>query len=104
MKYAIPTDDGATVGKVFGRAKSFAIYDNLDSKPRIVANSGGGAEHGAGTGATALLVEMGVGLVLAPEIGPKTADALKAAGIRVDRAAAGITLDEARARVDASAS
>jgi len=50
MKYALPTDDGRTVGKVFGRAKSFAFYNDADSSYVIVANEGAKAEHGAGTG------------------------------------------------------
>jgi len=55
MKYGLPTDDGKTVGKVFGRAKSFAIYDDADSSLAIVANTGASAEHGAGTGSAAFL-------------------------------------------------
>ncbi|NLJ46748.1 MAG: dinitrogenase iron-molybdenum cofactor biosynthesis protein, partial [Treponema sp.] len=51
MKTAIPTDDDRTVGKVFGRAKSFAIHDSEDGSLTVVPNEGAGAEHGAGTGA-----------------------------------------------------
>ncbi|HUX37000.1 MAG TPA: NifB/NifX family molybdenum-iron cluster-binding protein [Rectinemataceae bacterium] len=99
MKYAIPTDDNATVGKVFGRAKSFAIYDSSDSSRGILTNEGEGAEHGAGTGAAAFLAKNGVAVILSPEIGPKAADALKAVGIRIESAQAGIALDAAMAAV-----
>lgn len=83
MKYALPTDDGKTVGKVFGRAKNFAIYDDADSSLTIVANAGTSAEHGAGTGSAAFLEEKGVGVVIAPEVGPKAEAALRAGGIRI---------------------
>ena len=59
MRYALPTDDGKTVGKVFGRAKSFAIYDDADSSYVIVENESAGPEHGAGTGTSAFLAREG---------------------------------------------
>ncbi len=86
MKYALPTDNGKTVGKIFGRAKNFAIYDDADSSITIVANAGTSAEHGAGTGSAAFLADKGVGVVIAPEIGPKAEAALKAGGIRIEYA------------------
>lgn len=99
MKYALPTDDGKTVGKVFGRAKSFALYDDADSSYVIAANDGVNAEHGAGTGAAAFLLEKGIGVLIAPEVGPKAAAALNAAGIRIKPTEAGKNLGEAMADV-----
>jgi predicted Fe-Mo cluster-binding NifX family protein len=93
MKYALPTDDGKAVGSVFGRAKVFAIYDSGDESLSILENAGMGAEHGAGTGAAAFLADKGVGCVLAPEVGPKAAEALAAAGICVESVAAGMALE-----------
>jgi predicted Fe-Mo cluster-binding NifX family protein len=95
MKYALPTDDGKTVGKVFGRAKNFAIYDDADSSLTIVANAGTSAEHGAGTGSAAFLAEKGVGVVIAPEVGPKAEAALVAGGIRIEYADEGMELAKA---------
>ena len=95
MKYGMPTDDGKTIGSVFGRARSFAIYDDADSSLVVVPNEGIGAEHGAGTGAAAFLVERGVGVVLAPEVGPKAASALAASGLRIEKALQGIALEDA---------
>ena len=92
MKYGIPTDDGRTVSAVFGRARSFAIYDEGMPGFSIVENEGANSEHGAGTGAAAFLAEKGVGIVLAPEIGPKAAEALKAGGIETRSAMAGLEL------------
>ncbi|MFA6008287.1 MAG: NifB/NifX family molybdenum-iron cluster-binding protein [Candidatus Shapirobacteria bacterium] len=99
MKYALPTDDGKTVGKVFGRAKNFALYNDADSSYTIAANEGINAEHGAGTGAAAFLAEKGVGVLIAPEVGPKAAAALNAAGIRIEITKAGRDLGEAMADV-----
>src|SRR5437763_1230385 len=52
-------------------------------------------EHGAGTGAAAFLADKGVGCVLAPEVGPKAAEALASAGIDIGRVDAGMALDAA---------
>ncbi|HPE89359.1 MAG TPA: NifB/NifX family molybdenum-iron cluster-binding protein [Spirochaetia bacterium] len=99
MRYAVPTDDGETVGKVFGRASSFAIFDQADSSLVIHRNDGINAEHGAGTGAASFLADKGVNVVLAPEVGPKAAAGLAAAGIEVVVAATGTRL---RAAIDAA--
>jgi predicted Fe-Mo cluster-binding NifX family protein len=95
MKIGIPTDDGKTVGKVFGRAKNFAIYDTEKKNLSILPNDGMNAEHGAGTGAAAFLAEQGVKTVGAPEVGPKAASALAVAGIVVKEVPAGTELKEA---------
>ena len=92
MKIAIPTDDGKTVGKVFGRAASFALYDTETENLIVLANEGKNAEHGAGTGAASFLAEQGVKTIAAPEVGPKAASALAAAGISVRTVEAGTDL------------
>lgn len=99
MKYAVPTDDGETVSKVFGRASSFAIFDQADSSLVVYKNEGINAEHGAGTGAASFLADKGVGVVLAPEVGPKAASGLAAAGIKIMTAATGTKV---RAAIDAA--
>jgi len=99
MKYAVPTDDGTTVGKTFGRAVSFAIFDQADSSMVIVENAGISAEHGAGTGAAAFLADKGVDILIAPEVGPKAAQALAAAGIKIAATSSGTPL---RTAIDAN--
>jgi predicted Fe-Mo cluster-binding NifX family protein len=99
MKYAIPTDDGNTVAKVFGRARSFAIGEGGEYE--IVENAGSFSEHGAGTGAVAFLRERGVRLIASSEIGPKAAQALSAAGMRTLPAAAGAALSDIALRAGA---
>ncbi len=101
MKYALPTDDGKTVSKVFGRAKNFAIYDTEDSSYAILENEGADSEHGAGTGAAAFLATMGVGSVVVPEVGPKAAETLEQAGIGIESLGTGISLDDAIAGIRA---
>jgi predicted Fe-Mo cluster-binding NifX family protein len=98
MKYALPTDDGKTFSKVFGRAKSFALYNHEGSNCVILANEGACSEHGAGTGTASFLAEKEVGRVIAPEVGPKAMQALRAAGIKIETAQAGIELGEAMAK------
>lgn len=95
MKYALPTDDGSTVGPAFGRAASFAIYNTNDSSMVILRNAGTAAEHGAGTGAVSFLADKAVSIVIAPEIGPKAAEALRIAGIRIETVPAGMSLRSA---------
>lgn len=92
MKYGIPTDDGRTVGAVFGRAKSFAVYDTAASVLSVLENGGAGSEHGAGTGAASFLAGLGVGVVAVPEVGPKAAEALRSAGIKLTGIKAGMDL------------
>ncbi len=95
MKYAVPTGDGKTVSDVFGRAASFAIYDDADKAWKIVANGGINAEHGAGTGAVSFLAEQGVQAILAPELGPKAAAAAQAAGMTYRQVKTGLSLADA---------
>lgn len=104
MTYGIPTDDGETVSAVFGRARSFAICDPGTKALAIVPNEGANSEHGAGTGAAAFLAEKGIEVVVAPEVGPKALEALRAAGIRVVSVPAGLDLDKAIEKADPSAS
>lgn len=94
MKIAIPTDDGQKMSAVFGRAANFVIYDKETQKQETFKNEGLSAEHGAGTGAASFLSEQGVNLVIAPEVGPKAASALKSAGIAVKLAKASASIDE----------
>jgi predicted Fe-Mo cluster-binding NifX family protein len=94
MILAIPTDDAATVSKVFGRAAQFALYRQTDQSPQLVPGTAT-AEHGAGTGAVSKLVGLGVSDICAAELGPKAYDAIVAAGIRVTLVKPGIPLAEA---------
>jgi predicted Fe-Mo cluster-binding NifX family protein len=95
MIYAIPTDDGKTMGPAFGRALHFAVMEEDEGAYSLIENTGASSEHGAGIGAAALLAERGVGCVLAPEVGPKAEAALKSAHITIRTLAAGTPLAEA---------
>jgi len=91
MIKAIPTDDKQTVSKVFGRAKWFALYKD-GSKEAEFLDGSGNAEHGAGTGAAASLIEKAVQQVFAAEVGPKAYDALVAGGVHISIVKAGTAL------------
>ncbi|MBN1243482.1 MAG: hypothetical protein JXA15_12340 [Spirochaetales bacterium] len=93
MIHASPTIDGYTVCESFGRAPSYALYDDGTRSLRIIPNAGIHAEHGAGTGAIALLAASGVGSIKAPHLGPKAAGAAAAAGMKVDHVDAGTSFE-----------
>jgi predicted Fe-Mo cluster-binding NifX family protein len=80
-------------------AKQFAIYDSIDSSFFIVPNEGSNAEHGAGTGAAAFLAQKKIHAVIAPEVGPKAAQTLEAAGITIENVKPGIPLGDALADI-----
>jgi len=95
MIYAIPTDDGKTVGPAFGRALHFAVMEEDEGAYSLIENTGASSEHGAGIGAAALLAERGVGCVLAPEVGPKADASLKNAHVTIRTLSAGGPIAEA---------
>lgn len=65
----------------FGRCEYFIIYDTELKTFEALKNEAAAAVNGAGGLAVNLLHKNGVSLVLAGEVGPKAAEALKAAGI-----------------------
>ncbi|HOX17189.1 MAG TPA: NifB/NifX family molybdenum-iron cluster-binding protein [Spirochaetales bacterium] len=93
MIHASPTVDGASVCESFGRAPSYVLYDDGAKTLRVIENVGSEAEHGAGTGAIALLAAAGVRSIKAPHLGPKAAGAAAAAGISVEHVDAGTSLE-----------
>lgn len=99
MTIAIPAREAgwdAEVDERFGRAKGFFLVDSKSGATRFIQNaSNEDAEHGAGTGAVQLLVNLGIDAVLAGRVGPKAADALAAAGISCFPLAAQHTVAEA---------
>ncbi len=97
MIRAIPTDDKQTVSKVFGRATYFALSRGAGAELEFLEGTSN-AEHGAGTGAAALLAGKGVTEVLGAEFGPKANEALMGAGIAITIVKAGTSLAEALKR------
>jgi predicted Fe-Mo cluster-binding NifX family protein len=95
MITVIPTDDKVHVSSVFGRAEWFALYADTSAQPEFLAGNSG-AEHGAGTGMAARLVERQVQQICAAEIGPKALEVLKAAGVHIRIVKAGTALADLR--------
>ncbi len=69
----------------FGRAENYVIYDTEEGNAVTIENSAKNEPSGAGGSATRLLSENKVEVVLAPELGPKAVDAIRAFGIEAYR-------------------
>jgi predicted Fe-Mo cluster-binding NifX family protein len=69
----------------FGRAEYYVIFDEEKKMPRSIENKAKFEAAGAGGSAVRLLSENGVDVVLAPELGPKAMDAIKAFDMTVYR-------------------
>ncbi len=66
----------------FGRAEYYVLFNTETKETRTIENTAKNSASGAGGRAVRLLDENGVGVALAPELGPKAMDAIKAFEIR----------------------
>jgi predicted Fe-Mo cluster-binding NifX family protein len=102
MKIAIPTkghDLSSQVEPRFGRCPRFLIVDSETLEFETVENTAASMGGGAGLRAAQIVVDQGVELVVAGEVGPKAYDVLDAAGVRVMARVSG-TVREALDLVD----
>ena len=90
LKIAIATNEKNgledVVSNVFGRAKTFTIVDTEDKKITgisILENSAVSYHHGAGPIAVKMLIDEGVKVVLANELGFGAAELLKQHNVTV---------------------
>jgi predicted Fe-Mo cluster-binding NifX family protein len=86
MKVAIPTrghDLSSEVEPRFGRCPRFLIVEAESLEFTTVENAAASMGGGAGMRAAQIVVDQGVELVIAGEVGPKAYDVLEAAGVRV---------------------
>ena len=90
LKIAVATNEKNgledVVSNVFGRAKTFTIVDTEDKKITgisILENSAVSYHHGAGPIAVKMLIDEGVKLVLANELGFGAAELLKQHNVTV---------------------
>jgi predicted Fe-Mo cluster-binding NifX family protein len=90
LRIAIATNEknglGDVVSNVFGRAKTFTIIDAEDEKitnVTILENSAASYHHGAGPIAVKMLVDAGVEVVLANELGIGASELLKQHNITI---------------------
>lgn len=84
MKIAICAEgntESAGASKRYARSDYFAVYDQKVSQFTFVENKAKRESSGAGNRATKILGDLGVDVLLAPKVGPKAFDMLKAFGI-----------------------
>jgi predicted Fe-Mo cluster-binding NifX family protein len=95
-------DPDAAVDPHFGRAERFLVLD-VESGEVLEAldNEAAAAEHGAGTGAGALMGRLGVEAVVAGRFGPKAAEVLSRLGIAMYEAGDAATARDAVAALRA---
>jgi len=102
LKIAVATNEknglGDVVSNVFGRAKTFTIVDAEDENitdVRILENSAVSYHHGAGPIAVKMLVDEGVEVVLANELGIGASELLKQHNITIIPVKPGTNVEEA---------
>jgi len=102
LKIAVATNEknglGDVVSNVFGRAKTFTIVDAKDENitdVRILENSAVSYHHGAGPIAVKMLVDEGVEVVLANELGIGASELLKQHNITIIPVKPGTNVEEA---------
>lgn len=86
MKIAICAEDNtesANASKRYARSEYFAIHDQKTEAFTFVKNEAKNESSGAGNMATKILGDFDVDVLLAPKVGPKAFDMLKAFGIAV---------------------
>ena len=106
MKIAIPSANGGglnhTIAPVFARAPAFTIVDveNGEIKNvKVIQNQAMNAPSGAGPMVVQRLIDEGVDIVIAPQIGPNAIGALQAAGVKVYTFPPGTPIKEAVEKV-----
>lgn len=73
----------ARIDDRFGRADYFVIVDLEDMRERTIENTAKNEASGAGGRAVRSLANEGVEVIVAPELGPKAATAVKAFDMKV---------------------
>lgn len=84
MKLAVPVnEDHETICVSFGRAPEFAIYDETNKGIEFVLNEASASSGGAGVQAAQQLVDLEIGVLIAPRCGENAAEVLNAAEIKI---------------------
>ena len=106
LRIAIATNgkDGLedVVSNVFGRAKTFTIVDAEDDNitdVRVLENSAVSYHHGAGPIAVKMLIDEGVKVVLANELGLGASELLKQHNLEVIQVKSGTNVENATKKV-----
>jgi predicted Fe-Mo cluster-binding NifX family protein len=83
----------ATLDQRFGRAPWYVLVDSETGDWSAHENRAAEAGHGAGIEAARIVASLGAAAVLTGNVGPKAAQTLHAAGIRVHAAQPGTVMD-----------
>lgn len=78
----------------FGRCETFVIFDTETKENFAIDNEAKNEGAGAGGKAVKILADNKVDVVLAPELGPKANEAIKAFEIEAYRTIANLTVEE----------
>ncbi len=78
----------------FGRCETFVIFDTETKESFAIDNEAKNEGAGAGGKAVKILADNKVDVVLAPELGPKANEAIKAFEIEAYRTIANLTVEE----------
>ena len=78
----------------FGRCETFLVFDTETKESFVVDNEAKNEGAGAGGKAVKTLFHKGVDLLIAPELGPKAMEAIKAFELETYRAIPNITVEE----------
>jgi predicted Fe-Mo cluster-binding NifX family protein len=85
----------AKVSERFARSSYFMIYDKDTMDTTFIENNAKNEASGAGGKATKLLSDLGVDVVLVPQLGPKAFDAIEAFEMKAYEYKKGITAHKA---------
>jgi predicted Fe-Mo cluster-binding NifX family protein len=85
---------GSKAHDLFGRCNYFVIVDMETGESSSVKNTSAEASTGAGTAAAQELFNAGVRAVISGKVGPNAYEVLKAAGVAIYLAPAGLSVQE----------
>jgi predicted Fe-Mo cluster-binding NifX family protein len=86
VKIAVATSGKTLNSQVdprFGRCPYFLIIESENGKPEVLENTAGQTSRGAGISAAQLIVNKGVGAVIAGNFGPNAINVLSSSGIKM---------------------
>ncbi len=78
----------------FGRCETFIIFDTKTKESFSIDNEAKNEGAGAGGKAVKILFNKGINLLIAPELGPKAMEAIKAFELETYRAIPNISVEE----------
>jgi len=106
IKLAVPTKGGGgledVTSDVFGRAKTFTIIDMEGEEVKrvdVIQNPAASYKHGAGPIVVKMLIDSGVNVVLAGELGPGSSALLEQHNVTMIAVKPGISVSEAIKKV-----